>query len=180
MTKLSNLHFKVGGSQGFVCEALARKFPSMKFIVQDLEEVVHDAQGCVSPDVADRIDFMAHDFFQPQPVTAEMYFLRWIFHNWPDKYCVKILQALIPALRPGAKVIISEAVMPGPGSVPKSMETMIRGFDLVMSSIQNARERELEDWKDLFRKADGRFNFEGIISPPGSNHSLIVAVWKGT
>lgn len=150
----------------------------MKFVVQDLEEVVRDARGRVSPDVADRVDFMAHDFFTPQPVTAEIYFLRWIFHNWSDKYCVKILQALIPALRPGAKVIISEAVMPGPGSVPRSMETMIRGFDLVMSSIQNARERELGDWKDLFKKADGRFKFKGIISPPGSNHSLIVAVWQ--
>lgn len=152
----------------------------MKFVVQDLEEVVRDARGRASPDVADRIDFMVHDFFTPQPVTAEIYFLRWIFHNWSDKYCVKILEALLPALRPGAKVIISEAVMPGPGSVPKSMEIMIRGFDLVMSSIQNARERELEDWKNLFMKADGRFKFKGIIFPPGSNYSLIVAVWKGT
>lgn len=171
---------KVGGSQGFVCEALARKYPSLKFVVQDLEEVVRDARRCVSSDVADRIDFMAHDFFTPQPVVAEIYFLRWIFHNWSDKYCVKILQALIPALRPGAKVIISEAVLPGPDGMPKNMEIMIRGFDLVMSSIQNARERELDDWKDLFKKADARYSFEEVISPAGSNHSLIVAVWKGS
>ncbi|KAJ4385388.1 hypothetical protein N0V93_009815 [Gnomoniopsis smithogilvyi] len=168
----------VGGSEGFVCEALARKFPSLTFIVQDLEEVVRDARGRLSPDVSERITFMAHDFFTPQPVTADIYFLRWIFHNWSDKYCVKILQALIPALRPGAKVIISDAVMPGPDGMPKSMEIMIRGFDLVMSSIQNARERELGDWKDLFKKADGRFKFEGVTSPPGSNHSLLVAVWE--
>lgn len=171
---------KVGGSRGFVCEALARQFPSLKFVVQDLEEVVRDARQCVPSDLADRIDFMAHDFFTPQPVVAEIYFLRWIFHNWSDKYCVKILQALIPALRPGAKVIISEAVMPGPEGMPKSMESIIRGFDLVMSSIQNARERELEDWKHLFSKADKRFEFERSISPPGSNHSLIVAAWTDT
>lgn len=178
MISRSDLHIQIGGSQGFVCEALARKFPSLKFIVQDLEEVVRDARGRISPDVADRIDFIAHDFFTPQRVTAEIYFLRWIFHNWSDKYCVKILQALVPALKPGAKVIISEAVMPEPGSIPKSMETMMRGFDLVMSSIQNARERELEDWKDLFKQADKRFNFEEVISPPGSNHSLIIAAWQ--
>lgn len=132
----------------------------------------------MSPDVADRIAFMAHDFFAPQPVVAGVYFLRWILHNWSDKYCVKILQALVPALRPGAKVIVSEAVMPGPGAMPKGVETMIRSFDLVMSSIQNARERELGDWEELFRKADSRFHFQGATSPPGSNHSMLVAVWR--
>lgn len=146
-------------------------------MVQDLEPVISDARKNVSPDVADRITFMAHDFFAPQPVKADVYFFRWIFHNWSDAYCVKILQALIPALTPGAKVIVSEAVMPGPDGIPKKMEAMVRSFDLVMSSIQNARERELEDWKGLFKKADSRFQFRGVTSPPGSNHSLLVAVW---
>jgi len=67
--------------------------------------------------------------------------------------------------------------MPSPDRMPRAMESMIRSFDLVMSSIQNARERELEDWKELFRKADVHFRFEGATSPPGSNHSLLVAVW---
>lgn len=76
MISRSDLHIQIGGLQGFVCEALARKFPSLKFIVQDFEEVVCDARGRISPDVADRINFIAHDFFTPQPVTAEIYFLR--------------------------------------------------------------------------------------------------------
>lgn len=65
--------------------------------------------------------------------------------------------------------------MPEPGNILKSIETIIKGFDLIISSIQNARERELEDWKDLFKQADKRFNFKKVISPPGSNHSLIIA-----
>lgn len=145
--------------------------------MQDLEPVIKDARDKVSPDVADRINFMVHDFFMPQPVEAQVYFLRWIFHNWSDKYCVKILQALIPALKPGAKIIVAEAILPGPERMPKSMENMMRSFDLVMSSIQNARERELKDWEELFKKADTRFHFQEAISPPGSNHSLLVAVW---
>lgn len=71
---------------------------------------------------------MVHDFFKAQPVEADIYFLRWIFHNWSDKYCIKILRALIPSLKPGAKVIVSEAVMPGPAAIPRGLETMIRGF----------------------------------------------------
>jgi hypothetical protein len=36
--------------------------------------------------------------------------------NWSDKYCVKILKALIPALAPGARVLIMDAVLPEIGS----------------------------------------------------------------
>ncbi|KAI1452634.1 S-adenosyl-L-methionine-dependent methyltransferase [Annulohypoxylon moriforme] len=170
----------VGGSQGFVCIALARKFPSMSFIVQDLEPVITEAQKNVPSDIANRVSFMAYDFFTPQPILgADVYFFRWIFHNWSDKYCIEILRNLIPALKQGAKVIVSDAVLPGPGEIPKAMEIRMRSFDLVMTSIQNAKERELSDWIETFQKADERFDFVGMTSPPGSNHSLLVAVWKG-
>lgn len=146
-------------------------------MVQDLEPVIREAREKVSADVADRITFMAHDFFRPQPIQADVYFFRWILHNWSDAYCVRILRALVPALQPGAKVMVSEAVLPGPGGLPTRMEAVVRRFDLVMSSIQNARERELTDWEGLFRKADPRFRFQGVTCPPGSNHSLLVAIW---
>ncbi|KAI1345901.1 S-adenosyl-L-methionine-dependent methyltransferase [Xylaria sp. FL0043] len=170
----------VGGSQGFVCVALARKYPSMSFIVQDLEPVITEAKENVPPDVASRVSFMVHNFFKPQPVSgADVYFFRWIFHNWSDKYCIEILRNLIPALKGGARVIISDAVLPGPGEVPRKLETQMRSFDLVMTAIQNAKERELSDWAALFRNADERFDFQGATRPPGSNHSIIVAVWRG-
>jgi hypothetical protein len=55
---------------------------------------------------------MAHDFFTPQTVVADVYLLRWILHNWSDKYCMRILRALIPALKPGARVVVNEDVRP--------------------------------------------------------------------
>ncbi|KAI0388943.1 S-adenosyl-L-methionine-dependent methyltransferase [Xylariaceae sp. FL0594] len=169
----------VGGSQGFVCVALARKFPSLTFIVQDLGPVIADAQKNVPEDVAGRVSFQVHDFFEEQPVKgADVYFFRWIFHNWSDKYSIKILKSLVPALGDGATVIISDAVLPGPGEIPRRVEQQMRSFDLVMSAIQNARERELRDWAQLFRSADERFELRDVKRPPGSNHSLIVARWK--
>ncbi|ROV96535.1 hypothetical protein VMCG_07778 [Cytospora schulzeri] len=159
----------VGGSQGFVCVALARKFPSMCFVVQDLEPVIEEAKENVPSDVATQVSFMVHDFFTTQPVVgADVYFFRWIVHNWSDKYSIKILRSLIPALKTGAKIIVSDAVLPGPGEIPKGMAGRMRSFDLVMTSIQNAKERELGDWVELFRKADERFQFEGVT------------LWKGT
>lgn len=82
-------------------------FPALSVVIQDLPEVIAQA----SPSET-HISFMTHDFFTPQPVVADVYLFRWILHNWSDKYCVRILRALVPALKPGARIVINEHVMP--------------------------------------------------------------------
>jgi len=70
---------------------------------------------------------MAHDFLTEQPVkNADVYFFRWIFHNWSDKYSIQILRALIPALKPGARVVINDNVLPEPGVLSLWQETRLR------------------------------------------------------
>lgn len=108
----------VGGAQGHISIDLARHHPSPIFVVQDLEDVVRKGGSAVPPELAGRVRFMAHDFFTTQPVRADLFYFRWIFHNWPDAYCVRILRALIPALQPGAKLLIHDICMPEPDTVP--------------------------------------------------------------
>lgn len=62
----------VGGSHGFVCVDLANKWKGMKFVVQDLPKTVASAPSPVSDDsqVAERVEFMAHDFFTAQSVKG--------------------------------------------------------------------------------------------------------------
>lgn len=60
---------------------------------------------------------MKHDFFTPQVVKgADVYIYRWIFHNWVDEQSIKILQAAIPALKSGARILINDGCLPEPGS----------------------------------------------------------------
>ena len=58
----------VGGSHGFVCVDLAKKYKNMKFVVQDTAKTVESAPNpiCKDEQVAGRIQLMAHDFFQEQ------------------------------------------------------------------------------------------------------------------
>ncbi|KAI1427098.1 S-adenosyl-L-methionine-dependent methyltransferase [Xylaria sp. FL1777] len=170
----------VGGSQGFASFAIARKFPSVTCVVQDLEPVISAAEEEIPAELADRVKFMTHDFFKEQPVSgADVYFFRWIFHNWSDKYSIEILKKHIPALKPGAKIVINDNVSPQPGSLSKWQEDRLRSMDLTMTEIQNSYEREVDDWAKLFREADSRFEFQGAKQPPGSNLWLVVAEWKG-
>lgn len=61
---------------------------------------------------------MKHALFDPQTVQADAYLFRMVFRNWGNKYSLQILKAQIPALRPGAKILIQDACMPEPGTIP--------------------------------------------------------------
>ena len=115
----------VGGGCGTISEGLALRLPGLRFIVQDSEEVFRHAS--VAEEVKDRVLFTPHDFFQEQPVKgAEIYYFRNIFHNWPDENCISILRNLIPALTPGAHVIIDDFGLQEPLTLPPYRERQQR------------------------------------------------------
>ena len=78
----------VGG--GAVSQFLATSTRYLRFIVQDSAVAVDSGEIAFPKDLKERIDFMPHDFFTEQPVKgADVYFMRWILHNWSDKYFCK-------------------------------------------------------------------------------------------
>ncbi|KAF2087636.1 S-adenosyl-L-methionine-dependent methyltransferase [Saccharata proteae CBS 121410] len=170
---------KVGGSHGFVPVALAKRFPKLRFVVQDLPKTVADGPSHIPPELSDRIEFQAHDFYQEQPVKdADVYFFRWIMHNQSDKYAEKMLRCLIPALKPGARIVINENILPKPGTEDPWDEKIIRTMDVTMLQLLNARERAEEDYAELFQRTDPRFKFVGVVRPEGSRTCTIEAIWQ--
>lgn len=67
----------------------------MNMVVQDLPEVQAAFQAFVPHDLTTRVTFQNHNFFNPQTVAADVYFLKMILHDWPDKYAVRILRNLL-------------------------------------------------------------------------------------
>ena len=99
----------VGGGQGLVARALAEVTKHMRFIVQDLAANVEAGQKSLPETLKARISYVEHDFFTQQPVKgAKVYFFRWVMHNWSDKYALRILQNLVPAMRDGSRVVLLE------------------------------------------------------------------------
>lgn len=61
-------------------------------MVQDLAGTIQDGQKALSVELRDRVSFAEHDFFTEQPIKdAEVYFFRWILHDWGDEDAVRIL-----------------------------------------------------------------------------------------
>jgi hypothetical protein len=105
----------MGGSSGHISAMVAKSHPRLNFIVQDLTEVQESFEEAMesNPELASRISFQAHDFFTPQVVSASAYMFRYIFHDWSDKYVMQILLQLVPALKPGARIVLFDAYASG-------------------------------------------------------------------
>lgn len=177
----------VGGGKGLACQALARHFPDLKFIVQDLAATASSGRAQCPPELLSRISYTTHDFFTPQPVVgADVYFLRAIMHDWPDKYCVRILQALVPAMRTGSRVIVHDPHTPDPKTMGWWAERQARASNLRMKVFFNSHDREAGEWEGLFTAADERFRVASMkvhARDPGNEFGaqliVVEAVWMG-
>lgn len=89
-----------------------------------------------------------------------MYYFRWIIHNYSTPYAVKLLKNLVPALKPGARIVINDHCLREAGSENPWDEKLMRSMDMIMLTLLNAQEREEQEFKALFKAADERFSFK--------------------
>ncbi len=182
---------QIGGANGHTSIAIAEANPELTFVVQDL----HTEGNSVPDHLKERISFMNHDMLNPQPIKdADVYFWRAVLHNHPDAVVLKSLQSLIPALKPGARIIIQDFGLTHPGEgrladesyerfviylkFARKITDRIRMMDIMMMSLMNGKERELEQWKALFEQADPRFKWGGGSKPEGSRLWIYSVTWE--
>ncbi|KAF7897087.1 hypothetical protein EAF00_005315 [Botryotinia globosa] len=178
MAFFENLVADVDGAKGTVGIELLRFLPKLKFIVQDQPEVVIDTT--IPDDLQDRLSFMAHDFFEEQPVKgADLYLICNVLHDWSDKHAARILQNLIPALKRGARILVCDKVLPAPCTLTPYQMRRQRTDGLYMKRIQNARVRDPNDWEQLFLSVDERFKSFRVGTVDGSELSTIFVTWEG-
>lgn len=99
----------VGGSYGPTAIPLLRHAPNItKITVQDLPEVIAEAQAKPQPDdIAARLEFQVGDFFQPQQIKdADVYYMRHVLHDWPQDKALEILRNLVPSIKSGALLVM--------------------------------------------------------------------------
>lgn len=142
----------MGGAYGYVAVSIARRHPRLRFIVQDLGEILANAEEALpkivssynddddtslQESIASRITYMELDFLSGiQPVTgADVYMFRFVIHDWSDKYVVRILQNIVPSMKKKtARIVIMDYVLVSPGSgnnkVAERLERFSSSFPL--------------------------------------------------
>jgi len=116
-------------------------------------------------------------------VQADIYILKWILHDWPDVESVAILKALVPALKPGARVVFIDYVGKNDpnedAALPHSMRAFGTATDMRMMALFNAKERPVSAWKEIFRQADERYEVSSVKADPLTFMCVLEATWRG-
>lgn len=180
----------IGGGMGHISALIAAHTTHLHFTVQDLPPVVEDAiknrATLGAPQILDRISFLPLSFFDSHPPATQVFdvvFLRWILHNWSDKYTRQIFRAMIPALRKGTKVFIVEYVLAERFDGVKAAQHFGLWCDMIMGVGFGAKERTAQNIHDLMDDVAKEFGgcwTDWAVSKPGnSTMSFIQAVWGG-
>ncbi|KAH9925247.1 O-methyltransferase-domain-containing protein [Fomitopsis serialis] len=150
----------VGGGVGSMCLELAKMFPRLRFVVEDLPVSIEKAKSIWNTEVpgaieAGRTQLITHDFFHEQPVkNAAVYFLRYILHDWPDDACVLILSELREAMGSDSRILVADMIIhpplgsrhlkSAPAPLPANYgraDAFKSMHDMVMLSVFNGSER---------------------------------------
>ena len=132
----------LGGGNGHTSVAIARAFPHLCVIIEDLLSNAEPAKATISSELQSRVTFLEHNFFQPQLVTdAKAYFTRVVFHDWEDEECVRITQQLLPQLEKGKKLFVADQILPPPVTTSMYDENAMRRTNMLMFSVAGGEER---------------------------------------
>jgi len=151
----------IAGGHGHLLASVVAANREARGILFDLPPVLKGApQMMDSYGVADRVDLVEGDFFSEIPVTADIYMLKHIIHDWYDDSNQKILRNIRANMPEDGKVLIIEVVVPE-GNVPHFSKII----DLEMLISPGGIERTPAEFERLL--ADSGFKMTRIIPTQG-------------
>jgi C-methyltransferase len=112
-----NVICDVGGGHGLMlAEILKAAGPKAKGILYEVPEVLKDAPALLEQLGIEkgRVDCVVGDMFQSVPRGVDLYVMKHIIHDHDDDRCRKILKNCAAGLNRDGKILIMDAVIPGP------------------------------------------------------------------
>ncbi|MCA8912830.1 MAG: methyltransferase [Planctomycetes bacterium] len=146
----------VGGGHGYFLRSLLNEAPEANGVLFDLPGVIESAIKF------DRMEPVDGDFFLYVPDGGDCYTLKNILHDWDDEKCVQLLKNIANAMKPSARVLVIESVMPD-SAEPHPAKFM----DVNMLAMtEGGCERTLNEYSVLLDKAGLRL--KEVYPTPGA------------
>jgi SAM-dependent methyltransferase len=118
----------VGGGTGAMLAELLRVRPHLEGTLVDLPRTVARAAGTFErAGITQRIRTVGQSFFDPLPAGADLYLLRGILNDWPDREATAILRRCGEAARPGGRIVILKGIREDDGPRRLEIEMVLAG-----------------------------------------------------
>ncbi|KAL5536481.1 hypothetical protein ACEPAF_303 [Sanghuangporus sanghuang] len=170
----------VGGGLGHVALEIAKAHPKLHIVVEDRPLVMDQAksfweENLPSHVAENKVHFLGVDFFEEQPKLpgpVDVFLLRNVIHDWPDKYAIKILRHLRNAAGPNTKLLVidnvldhvcgtdQDATRPPSPLLPNLGGASLLSYsaDVAVFCVLNAGERTIEGFKDILTPSGWKFH----------------------
>jgi SAM-dependent methyltransferase len=137
----------VGGGTGALLASILIARPEVRGTLVDLPlTVARSAAIFQEAGVADRVTTMGQSFFDPLPAGADLYLLKNVLSDWPDREATQLLRRCADAARPGGRVILVSGVTPDDeqnGPAP----------EVLMMVLVGGKARTMTEFRELARAA---------------------------
>jgi SAM-dependent methyltransferase len=136
----------VGGGTGSLLGEILRARPTVRGTLVDLPATVaRSGEIFQAAGVADRITTVSQSFFDPLPAGADLYLLKSVLADWPDREALALLTRCADAARPSGRVVVLSGVSPVEGSGPSPA--------LLLLVLVGGKERGLSEFRVVAREA---------------------------
>jgi SAM-dependent methyltransferase len=136
----------VGGGTGSLLAEILRARPTVRGILVDLPSTVaRSAETFRTAGVADRVTTVGQSFFDPLPSGADLYLLKNVLGDWPDREALVLLRRCAEAARPAGSLVILGGISPDDAGGPSP--------ELLMLVLVGGKNRTLAEFRELARAA---------------------------
>ncbi len=134
----------VGGGAGALLAEILRAHPNVRGTLVDLPRpAARSTEIFEAAGVTDRVTVAPQSFFDPLPAGADLYILKSVLGDWPDREATAILRRCADAARPAGRVVAFTKSTPGEAASP----------ELLMMVLVGGRDRTFEEFRELAREA---------------------------
>lgn len=146
----------IGGGMGHMLIALAEHWPQTTGVVFDLPPVAARAKANIeSAGFAARLRTIGGSFMDELPAElakCDVFYLKFILHDWGDADCIRILKRITAVAKAGAQIVSTDFIL-GTDGANMEMSKRMMDVNMMASNPPGASERTWESYAALFRAA---------------------------
>jgi len=151
----------VGGGTGAMLAEILRARPGVRGILVDLPGTVARAAATfAAAGVAHRVTTAGQSFFDPLPAGADLYLLKKVLNDWPDRETEAILRRCAEAAGPGGRVVVMGGV---------TLDEAPRCLEIEML-VAGGRNSSLAEFREMALRA----GLEVVAAGPQASGAFIV------